>query len=112
MRVESAFDLDAINILAASDQHVLRAVENEDEAFLVDTHEIAGVEPAIGDGGGGRLGLVPIAFDDIRPFDPKLADLTGRQGLALLIDDLHIDDGHAWPGTFGPIDIIFRAVLR
>ncbi len=50
MLVERVLDLDAVDVLAAADQHVLGAVDDVAEAFLVQAGEIAGLDPAIDKG--------------------------------------------------------------
>ena len=44
--VEDALDLDAVDVLATADQHVLGPVDDVDEAVLVEAGHVAGVQPA------------------------------------------------------------------
>ena len=44
---------------------------------------VAGVQPAVGEGGRRRLGLVPVAGRDVGALDPELADLALRHVVAL-----------------------------
>ena len=64
----------AVDVLAAAVDHVLRAVDDVEEAVVVDPREVAGVQPAVDERLGGRLGLVPVAADDVRPAHQQLAD--------------------------------------
>ena len=59
---QRGLDLDAVHVLAAADDHVLGPVDDEDEALVVDAGDVAGVQPAVGEGRGRRLGLVPVAL--------------------------------------------------
>ena len=82
--VEDVLDLDAVDVLAAADQHVLGPVDDEEEAFLVDPRQVAGAHPAVDEGLGGGLGLVPVALHHLRALGPQLADRRRRQdGLAV-----------------------------
>ena len=64
---EPLLDLDAVDVLAAADDHVLLAVGDEEEALVVEVADVAGVEPAVGvDRLGGGLGLVPVAGHEDR----------------------------------------------
>src|SRR5690606_3034590 len=104
---------DAVDVFAAADQHVLGAVENVDEAFVVHAHEVARMEPgAFGDRGSGRFRLVPVALHDVRAPDPEFADLTARQLVALLVHHLDVADGHGDAGAVRLRDIVLGEVLR
>ena len=50
MRVEHVLDLGRIDVLAAADHHVLGAVDDVDEALLVEPREVAGADPAVDEG--------------------------------------------------------------
>jgi len=53
--VERVLHLDAVDVLAAPDQHVLGAVEDEAEPLLVDPRQVTGAHPAIDEGRSARL---------------------------------------------------------
>ena len=63
---ERGLDLDAVHVLAAADHHVLGAVDDVDEALVVEPGDVAALEPAVGERGLGRLGLVQVALHDVR----------------------------------------------
>ena len=86
-----------VDVLAAADQHVLGAVGEEDEAFLVHVADIAGDDPAIDIGLGGGFRLVPVELAVVGALDPQLAHLVGAERLAVGADDLeiHRDGGRA-----------------
>jgi hypothetical protein len=44
--VQGALDLDRVDVLAAADEHVLLAVDDEEEAVGIDAGDVAGVKPA------------------------------------------------------------------
>src|SRR3954447_17209715 len=50
MLVEDLLDLARIDVVAAADDHVLLAIDDEEVAVLVDLGHVAGVEPAVLDG--------------------------------------------------------------
>src|SRR5437660_566882 len=58
--VEHPFDLGAGDVLAAGDDHVLQAVDNEQVAVLVTHADVAGVEPAAGERLLGRRRVAPV----------------------------------------------------
>ena len=77
---EPLLDLDAVDVLAAADDHVLLAVGDEEEALVVEVADVAGVQPAVGiDRLGGGLGLVPVAGHEDRAGDAHLAGLARRR---------------------------------
>ena len=68
--VQHVLDLGRIDVLAAGDVHVLPAVDDVVEAFVVDPRGVAGVQPAVGEGRGVGVRPVPVARRDVRPLDP------------------------------------------
>ena len=50
MLEQGRLDFDAVDVLAAPDDHVLGPVHDMDEPLLVDAGHVAGVEPASGEG--------------------------------------------------------------
>ena len=76
---EAVLDLGAVHVLAAADDHVLRAVDDEVEALRVAVAEVAGVQPAVAHGLGGGVGAVPVARRDRRAVDQR-ARRAGRRG--------------------------------
>src|SRR5689334_3375653 len=71
-----------VDVVAAGDDHVLRAVHQREVAVLVEAAEVAGVEPAVAQGLGRRLGHVEVAGHDGRTVDQHLADLARPGGHA------------------------------
>ena len=85
---QHVLDLGRIHVLAARDVHVLPAVDDIDEAFVVEARGVAGLQPAVGEGRCRRVGLVPVARRDVGPLDQQLADRRpARTSLALVVDD-------------------------
>ena len=111
MLVEAVLDLRRIDILAAAQHHVLRAVDDVREAFVVEAREVAGADPAAHEGLGGRLRLVPIAHDDHRPARPEFADRAGgERGDAILGADFEVGDGDRRAGAGRAMEIILGRV--
>ncbi len=112
MVVEHVLDLDAVDVLAAADQHVLGPVDDEEKALLVQPRQVAGAQPAFPEGFGGGFGLVPVEPDHLWALDPELPHLTdGQQGDAVArVADLHVADGRGGAGAVGPGLIVLAGV--
>ena len=92
MREEHVLDLGRVHVLAAADDHVLLAVHEREESLVVETPEIAGLEPAVrGERVGRRVGPPPVTREDVRAVELDLADLIGPGRPAVLVDDAHLD---------------------
>ena len=76
--VEHALDLGAGDVLAARHDHVLEPVDDEEVAVVVAHADVAGVEPAAGERGGGRVGVAPVALEHLRAPHDDLAPLPRR----------------------------------
>src|SRR3954464_4765022 len=63
--VEDLLDLARGHVVAAADDQVLLAVDDEEVTVLVDTGHVAGVEPAAAHGLLGRVRALPVAPHDI-----------------------------------------------
>src|SRR6266849_7777196 len=58
------------DILAAADDDIFLAINNEQVTFLVERGHVSGVEPASSQGLGGSVGLAPVTLHDtIAPRD-------------------------------------------
>ena len=110
--VEGRFHLDAVDVLAAPDDHVLGPVDDVHEALVVDAGDVPRVQPPVGERRRGFLGLVPVALDHVGSVDPQLADLTGAQRAALLVDDLHLAHRHRRPDAVRLAHVVVAAVHR
>ena len=81
---EQPFDLSRHDLLAVrEDQQFLLAAGDRQESVRVERAEVAGVEPAVANRFGRRLGLLPVTLHDVRAAREDLA--VGR--------DLHLDAG-------------------
>ena len=76
---ERVLDLSRVQVLAASDDHVLDAVHERQVAVVVEHPDVAGVQPAVADGPRRRSGQVQVAAHDAGPGDDDFAGDTGRQ---------------------------------
>jgi len=75
---ERVLDLDAVDVLGTAVDHVLLAVDQPDEALVVDPGQVAAVQPAVDEGLRGLLGLAPVAGDHLRAADQQIADPADR----------------------------------
>ena len=91
--VDDLLDLARVHVHAAAQDHVLLAVDDREVALVVHGREVAGAEPAVGDGLGGRLGLAPVALHHVVAADRDLADLADRHLVAVEVDALHLAAG-------------------
>ena len=107
MGVEHLLDLARIDVVAAADDEILLAVDDEQEAVLVDVAEVAGAHPAAGEGRLGGLGIVVVALHHVDAADHHLADVVaaGRQDAILLVPDL---DVHAPDRLADAVDLALR----
>src|ERR1700730_14504735 len=80
-------DLGAVDVLPAGDYHVFLAVDDVQEPLVVGPYQIAGVEPAAGEGLLGGGWVVPVARHEGGPAVDDLADLAGRHVVHQLVDD-------------------------
>ncbi len=99
MLVQGVFHLDAIDIFAAADQHVLGPIEDVAEAFVVEPRDVASTQPAVNKRHGGGVGIAPITLHHVRALDPKFADAADRQFLARVVHDLYVADRQRRPAA-------------
>ena len=109
---DRALDFGGIDVLAAGDDHVLDAVVDVEVAVLVHVAGIAGAQPAVAvERLGGRLRQVPVAHHVGAGAGGDLADLAGRQPLAVGVEDREFNAGQGLAGrahAVQPLDVIFR----
>ena len=74
--VDGGLHLCGVDVLTAAQDHVLGPIHQEQEAVLVQVADVAGVEPAVGEGLGVRLGPVQIAAEHVAATYPELAVST------------------------------------
>src|SRR5689334_9951945 len=92
MAIQELLDLARIEVLAATDHHVLDAADDVAIALLVDHGEVAGVHPAgLVEHLGGLFALIPIAEHDAVATGAELATFAARHDLAVEVDDLDLD---------------------
>src|SRR5262245_38341687 len=94
MLVENLFDLVAVDVLAAGDDHVLGAIDEEEIALSVHEAEIPAAIPPGPEDGRRLLGFVPIPRHDVGATYDDLADLTWRQLAVALVEDPDVDARH------------------
>ncbi len=91
--VERVLDLDRVHVLAAAHDHVLGPVDEEQVALVVQVAEVARPVPALVQGLGGGLRVLPVAGHHARTAHQHLADLARRDALVVGTDDGHLDAG-------------------
>src|SRR4029077_11984989 len=95
--VQRLLDLPRVDVVAAADDQVLLPVHDVEVAVLVHPGQVTGVEPAVADRLGGRLGAMPVTLHHVRPADDDLAHLTQRDLVVVVVHDAHphVPDGRA-----------------
>src|SRR5574337_1262965 len=101
VRGDGVLDFDAVDVLAAADDHVLDAVLQEHVAALVHVARIAGVHPAAAQRRRRFFGQVPVTLHHARAAPQDLADLAAGQLLVVVVDDPHFASDHRPP--IGPV---------
>src|SRR4029077_5385916 len=104
--IDRLFDVAWIDIVAAAQEHVLDAVDDEDVAVLVHIADVARAQiPAVGLHLGRRLLVLPIAEHDIGALDTEFAALAERNVLIGIVDADEFDrdpwEGNAARARFG-----------
>src|SRR5262249_18326563 len=92
--VEDFFDFGAIDVLAAKDDHILNAIDEENIALSIHTTEVSAMIPPMTQGVGGLLGFVPVALHDIGATDNNLAKSPRWQVVTTGSDNPDIDTNH------------------
>ena len=90
VRRDHVLDLAREHVEAAGDHHVLLAVDDVQEALAVEAGDVAGVQPAAGEGLGGLLGQVVVALHHQRGAHAELAGLPGGNGLVVVVEQRHV----------------------
>ena len=99
MVIKHALNFRRGHVFAAAQNHVLGAIDNENVTFLIDCGQVAGVKPAVANGGGGGFRLTPVTFHHhvaahhdfanllavgrhVAPIDIDHANFAARQSVA------------------------------
>jgi len=90
--VQRGFDVDGCDVLPTADHEVLGAVDDVQVPVLVQSAEVAGAQPATGKRGLRLVVATPVPRGDRRAAQPDLADLTGGDLGAGLVDDPDVAD--------------------
>ena len=107
MFVEHFFDLAWIDVVAAANDDVLLAVDDEVKAVVVASGKVAGVEPPVDDRSLGGLGPLPVTLHHVVPPDGDFAGLPRWGFGAVRFDQFQFDTvqrqsdrtGFGSPGT-------------
>ena len=87
---EHLIDLEGRDLLAAAVDEFLGPADDREKAVGVDAAQIAGAEPAIGESGAVRLGVVDVAGGHARTLHHDLAHLAGSENPAVIGPDRDI----------------------
>jgi hypothetical protein len=88
---EHLLDLPRVDVVAAADDHVLLAVDDEEVAVRVHLRDVARVEPATPHRLGRGVVALEVALHDVVAADHDLADLALLDVVVVLVDDFHLD---------------------
>src|SRR5690606_36950944 len=102
MLVEHLLHLARVDRAAAAQDHVAPPVDQEEEPLLVHPPQVAGVEPAVADGFGGGVRVVPVALHHDWPADHDLAHLSASHRAAFLYDHSYLDAAYGPTHLAGP----------
>src|SRR3546814_239168 len=92
---DDVLDLVGVHVESRYQDHVLLAVDDVEEAFLVHLRHVAGVQPAVGvDDLCGVLGAVPVALHHLRALDAQFAHFAHREHRAVFVLDAGIGGRH------------------
>ena len=86
MGQDRVLDLGGGQVLPTAAQHLLAACDEGVGAVAVHGHQVAGVEPAVDDGGSGLLRHLPVPGRDRGVAQQQLTGLTGAHVPAVLVD--------------------------
>src|SRR5205809_818630 len=86
MAASAFLDLDAVDVVAAPQDHVLLAVDDIEIALVVQAPQVAGADPAVLPCPGRRFLVAPVAALAGRHLQHDLADLTRRARQAGVVD--------------------------
>ena len=102
----NVFHLTREHVEATGDDHVLGAVDDEVEAVLVLAGQVAGVHPAVAESVRRRLRQVPVPARQQRTRHADLADLTLRDGCAVLAEQRHLREQRRTPARGQPLVVV------
>lgn len=98
---QNGLDFGAVDVLAASQNHVLCPIDDEDEAVIVDSCDVAGSKPAVLDRLGGFRFAIEITPYDLRAAYAELTDLSNRNRFSVGIMHFVSKVGSAGPALAG-----------
>ena len=98
---EDVFDLDTIDVLAATNEHVFHTVNDVTESLFIQAGEIAGFYPAVDEGLRRFIWSVPVALHHLWTLDPELTHSICAQSLTIGPDDFSSPMAAASPQLSG-----------
>src|ERR1700751_1766703 len=108
MLVENVFNLDAIDVLAAADQHVLSPVDDIAETLFIQAGEIPRFYPSLNEGFRRFIGFVPVALHHLWAVAPDLANSIDAQSLPSWPHDFELTTRRRRSAALRAIFVLFR----
>src|SRR6184192_3670067 len=104
---QGVLDLETVDFLPATYDHVLEPVEHLDEALLVNAPDIAGTQPAVLERGRGGLRPLPISGGDTGSAHEQLTHRARRSRYKrLAAGDDHLDAVDRTSRRPGPVEVL------
>src|SRR3954447_16026392 len=91
VRFDDILHFAGIDVEPARDHHVLLSISQVEEVLVVETADVAGVQPPVPQRLRGQLRLPPVTVHDERSAYADLPHLARRNRLVVLVEDGHID---------------------
>ena len=103
---DDIFNFTGVNVEATSDDHVLLAIDDVEEPFVVSSCHIASVEPSILKGLGGLLRLSEIALHVERTPHTNFTRFAVWHHVAVVIEKRDVQPRHGAPTTGQPFKVV------
>ena len=112
MLVDRTLNLSAVDVFAATQDHVFRTILDVDETLGVDPPDVTRTQPTIENRLGRCFGPPPVATDQHRSFEPDFTPLAPGQRLAFRVADLKLHGRDGATGRRRMRHEVFRSILR
>src|SRR5437588_795960 len=89
MLIEHFVDFAWINILAAANNHVALAIDDEEESILVPITNIAGMKPAVAKGLLSSFGILEITFQNVVAAQNDFSKFPVRNVIIVVVNNFH-----------------------
>ncbi len=99
MQRQQTLDLGRIDVLAAGDDHVLRAIDDVVQSLRIAARHVAAAIPTVAQHVGRRVGLLPVPGGDRGRADPQFARRAVRQSVTVGVGDPEFDEREGTAAT-------------